>query len=92
VDIDVQPHTQSIGQAVSIWVHTHARTKVTVRLRFPTGKVRRVQGVTGPAGWIRFVYGVDGRFLKPRNRTVIVRATVHLHGKLFRGQTHFTVK
>jgi hypothetical protein len=81
-----------VGQADSIWVHTHAHKAVKIGLHFPTGKVKHLQGKTGPAGWTRFVYGVDGRFLKPRNRTVIVRVTVHLHGRLYRGQTHFTVK
>jgi hypothetical protein len=92
IDLDVQPRTQAVGQAVDIWVHTSAHTSVTLGLHFPTGKVRHLHGVTGAAGWTRFVYGVDGRFLKARNRTIMVRATVHLHGKIYRNQTRFSVK
>lgn len=92
VDVSAEPRLQKVSHMVQIWVHTQARTQVNVVLRFPKkGQVKRLQGRTGPRGWVRLGYRI-GHYLKSgHNHTVLVRAKARIANTDYLAESTFRI-
>ena len=88
IDVSVEPRNQSVGHTVTVWVHSRAHRIVTVSIMVPQkGQVARFSGRTGAGGWVHHAYTVKRAWQTAAQRTVQVRATVHLGNSIYRTQT-----
>ncbi|HEX8919616.1 MAG TPA: hypothetical protein VF898_14020 [Chloroflexota bacterium] len=91
VDVSVLPRQQAVGKRVKIWVHSHARSLVTIHLRFPSGTTTKIQTTTGAGGWASASYRVGKYLKKPSNHIVVVNVSVQFPHRIRHGQTTFSI-
>jgi len=91
IDAAVQPRVQSVGHRVQVWVHTSRRTRVVAFLLFPNGRLHKLNGRTGPKGWVHIGYKIGRGMTSGRNHRVTVIARVFNHPSIAT-RTSFRIK
>jgi hypothetical protein len=89
VDVVAHPRTLSVGGSGAILVHTQPHKGVTVQVKPASGRATNMHGTTGRLGWVKLSYKV--KLSWRRGRTVVVHATVRLHGKQYHARTTISV-
>jgi len=91
IDASAEPRVQAVNKVVNLWVHTSARTRVVVTLQFPTGKLKKLNGRTGPKGWAHLKYKVGKKLTRGKNHKVTVVSRRYKQPKVLT-KTNFTIK
>jgi hypothetical protein len=91
IDVSVIPRKQKVGKFVRVWVHTRARHKVVIVLRFPRGAPVTLHGRTDRTGWVEVPFRVPRYRRTPNNATVVVHGKVRLPKGVFVARATFAI-
>ncbi|MGI8824248.1 MAG: hypothetical protein ACR2JC_01115 [Chloroflexota bacterium] len=91
LDLAILPRRQSVGRMVTIEVHSRRFSPVALRMRFPSGVRKTLQGVTGPHGWLRITYRIGHYLKQPNKHVVVVKARVRAGGHVYRAKNTYVI-
>lgn len=89
VDVVAHPRTLPVGGHGAILVHTRVHQPVTITVGPAGGRAKKMHGTTGRHGWLKLSYKIEPS--THHGRSLVVRATIRLHGKKFHATTTITV-